>query len=80
MREKLTANYQKLLEPGEKYELLWPGAEVHMWDRGSMAEHVGKELRTSQHQSEGANLPLLVMPASSHVVTFTATQETEPCS
>ncbi|KAK6084703.1 hypothetical protein SCUP515_01199 [Seiridium cupressi] len=28
MRDKLTANYQRRLEPGEKYELLWPGAEI----------------------------------------------------
>jgi hypothetical protein len=78
MREKLTANYQRLLQPGEKYELVWPGAELPMWDWGSMKEHVGKELRTTQQQDIEAKLPRLVMPASKDVITFTAKHESEP--
>ncbi|KAJ5175097.1 uncharacterized protein N7482_000974 [Penicillium canariense] len=28
---------------GEKYELLWPGAEYALWDWGTLREHVGPQ-------------------------------------
>jgi hypothetical protein len=79
MQEKLTPNYQRLLQPGQRYELVWPGAKVPMWDWGSMAEHVGKGLHVSQHRSQGAKLPQLMLPTSTSVIAFTAIQAPEPC-
>ncbi|KAK9414689.1 putative Zn(2)-C6 fungal-type domain-containing protein [Seiridium unicorne] len=74
MRDKLTANYQRRLEPGEKYELLWPGAEVSMWDWGSIKDHVGKQLESQKIRQ--FKLPKLILPTST-VVAFTAKQESE---
>ncbi|KAF2280020.1 uncharacterized protein EI97DRAFT_429785 [Westerdykella ornata] len=75
MREKLTANYQRLLKPGESYELLWPGAEIRMWDWGSMQEHIGKELKSNNNREE--RLPPLILPACD-IIAFTAREEEEP--
>lgn len=29
---------------GEKYELLWPGAEYALWDWGTLREHIGHKV------------------------------------
>jgi hypothetical protein len=75
MRDSLTANYQRRLKPGEKYALLWPGAEIGMWDWGSMSDHVGKELESQDTRK--SKLLQLVLPAS-RAVLFTAKQESDP--
>ncbi|KAJ5420263.1 hypothetical protein N7465_002782 [Penicillium sp. CMV-2018d] len=32
------------LVPGEKYKLLWPGAEYALWDWGTLREHIGHKV------------------------------------
>jgi hypothetical protein len=75
MRDKLTANYQRRLQSGEKYELFWRGAKVSMWDWGSMKDPVGKDLKSQRLRQ--AKLPKLILPANTGIA-FTAKQESEP--
>lgn len=37
-------HFRDVLVNGEKYELLWPGGEIALWDWGTKMEFVGKEL------------------------------------
>ncbi|KUJ09453.1 uncharacterized protein LY89DRAFT_711234 [Mollisia scopiformis] len=73
--ETLPDNYHKLLIPGERYRLIWPGEEISMWDWGSKLDHVGNELK-SQMMRE-SKLPRLILPACAGVE-FTAKEELEP--
>ncbi|KAF2124929.1 hypothetical protein P153DRAFT_360575 [Dothidotthia symphoricarpi CBS 119687] len=74
-RGKLTANYYRRLIPGEKYELLWLGAEISMWDWESMSDHVGQELESRQVRESTS--PRLIL-SRSRVIAFPAKQEPEP--
>jgi hypothetical protein len=40
----LPARYQKLLEPGESYTMLWPGSNIKAWAYGTVRELVGQEI------------------------------------
>ncbi|KAF2743860.1 hypothetical protein M011DRAFT_528815 [Sporormia fimetaria CBS 119925] len=75
-RGSLTGNYQRLMEPGEKYELLWPGAEISMWDWGSKKEHFGQELRVKHLRDDP--LPALFLLPGTTPISFTAKEEREP--
>lgn len=46
----LDEHYQKLLVPGERYELIWPGGEIALWDWGTIKEHAGQVLRPKPHR------------------------------
>jgi hypothetical protein len=67
----LTDNYQKLLIPGEKYHLFWPGGEIDMWEWGTKTEWTGKQLRVRSTENK---LSRLLLPAS-NVLSFTAKEE-----
>jgi hypothetical protein len=41
----MPAHIQQLLAPGRRYELIWPGAEISLWDWGTLKEHEGLELK-----------------------------------
>lgn len=42
--ESLTHAYRKELVLGEKYELVWPGGEIALWDWGTPNQYPGREL------------------------------------
>lgn len=42
--------------PGEKYELLWPGAEYTLWDWGTLREHIGRTVGL------GTRVPRAIIP------------------
>jgi hypothetical protein len=42
----LPTRYRKELVAGAKYELVWPGSEVAIWDWGTQRQHMGQELGT----------------------------------
>ncbi|KAK8049199.1 hypothetical protein PG994_010929 [Apiospora phragmitis] len=68
----LAGNYQRLLVPGERYVLLWRGAEIAI-----LADHRGETLE-SQHIRKTKLPPLILSASSSSVVTFTTRQEAVP--
>lgn len=37
----LPKRYRREMEEGMKYELVWPGSEVALWDCGTVKEHIG---------------------------------------
>ncbi|KAE9376049.1 hypothetical protein N431DRAFT_481211 [Stipitochalara longipes BDJ] len=73
--QTLPENYHKMLVPGQRYRLIWPGEEIFMWDWGNKRDYVGKELE-SQAVRE-SKLPRLMLPACAGVE-FTAKEESEP--
>ncbi|OQE22851.1 hypothetical protein PENFLA_c012G05203 [Penicillium flavigenum] len=58
------------LVAGEKYELLWPGAEYALWDWGTFREHVGQQIGTN------LGLPRAVIPGGV-CTTLTIIEEAE---
>ncbi|GMF70089.1 unnamed protein product [Aspergillus oryzae] len=42
---ELLHSYRRVLRPGERYELLWPGAKTCIWDWGDIQDHLDMELR-----------------------------------
>ncbi|KAB8225130.1 hypothetical protein BDV33DRAFT_198972 [Aspergillus novoparasiticus] len=38
-------SYRRALRPGERYELLWPGAKTCIWDWGDIQDHLDMELK-----------------------------------
>lgn len=80
---KLPEHYHKLLVAGERYELLYPGAEGGLWVWGSERDHWQKRLRlpivglrTPDAEVE-EELPRLVMPGGSRLG-FAAETEAVP--
>lgn len=71
----LPMHYQQKLKAGETYQLLWPGGRLNMWDWGSKAEHIGRELKS--WRTRESPQPRLIVPAS-EPITFTAIEESEP--
>ncbi|KAH7380165.1 hypothetical protein BKA66DRAFT_442479 [Pyrenochaeta sp. MPI-SDFR-AT-0127] len=63
------ARYQKLLKAGETYTLLWPGGEVALWEKGTVREHIGREL-------DDKPTPL-ILPGGPHL-TFSTHAELPP--
>jgi hypothetical protein len=66
VHQSLPETYQKLLEPGETYTLLWPGGEVATWEYGTVREHIGKELKGRSHP--------IVLPGGPHITFSTHTE------
>lgn len=58
----LSKRYRKELQMGVKYELVWPGGEVAIWDWGTMKQHMGQEL--------GAKSPRICLPAAQVTLEF----------
>ncbi|KAH5442398.1 hypothetical protein HBI23_132070 [Parastagonospora nodorum] len=65
----LPERYQKLLDSNETYTLLWPGANIALWEYGTVREHMGQEL-------DDKDQPLL-LPGGPHI-TFSTHTENEP--
>jgi hypothetical protein len=65
----LPGNYQELLVTNETYTLLWPGANIALWEYGTVREHISRELHDR-------NQPLL-LPGGAHI-TFSTYTEDEP--
>ena len=61
--------YQKLLEPGQRYTLLWPGGRIAAWDWGTISEHIDHELTQKSR-------PLL-LPGGAHI-SFIARAQLKP--
>lgn len=78
LKATLPERYHRLLTPGGKFELIWPGAEIAMWDWGTVRDHMNTELRArSPGLGEESKLPRLVLPGGSHI-SFAAQMESVP--
>ncbi|KAK8026492.1 hypothetical protein PG991_003548 [Apiospora marii] len=64
--------YQRRLQAGKRYTLLWPGKEVTMWDWGTLQDHLNTELRATDQRE-----PRLILPGGPQI-TFLAEAEAEP--
>jgi hypothetical protein len=58
------------LVPGERYELLWPGAEYALWDWGTLREHIGHKVGV------GMGVPRAIIPGGA-CSSLTVIQEKE---
>jgi hypothetical protein len=67
----LPKSYRASLVPGDRYELIWPGVEIALWDWGTIREHLKRELKPK--------LPSLVLPGGPRV-SFTVEQGEKPKS
>ncbi|KAF2844698.1 hypothetical protein T440DRAFT_435985, partial [Plenodomus tracheiphilus IPT5] len=65
----LPERYQKILATNETYTLLWPGANIALWEYGTVREHMGRELYDKDQ-------PLL-LTGGAHI-TFSTYTENEP--
>lgn len=65
----LPGRYQKMLTTNETYTLLWPGANIALWEYGTVREHMRRELCDKDE-------PLL-LPGGAHI-TFSTYTENEP--
>ncbi|KJK61819.1 hypothetical protein P875_00086737 [Aspergillus parasiticus SU-1] len=52
-------SYRRTLRPGERYELLWPGAKTCIWDWGDIQDHLDMELKRRE--------PCLSIGGGSHI-------------
>lgn len=59
----LSKRYRKELKVGAKYELVWPGGEIAIWDWGTIKQHIGQEL--------GIKSPKICLPAARVTLEFT---------
>ncbi|KAK2604376.1 hypothetical protein N8I77_007314 [Diaporthe amygdali] len=76
--------YYRVLELGETYSLIFPGAEVGMWAWGSIQDNLGLEMKAGKllpsgdrsrvHTKKGEGQPPLVIPGAA-IVTFTTVME-----
>lgn len=64
--------YQRRLQAGKRYTLLWPGKTVTMWAWGSIQDHFDTEMRANDQ-----NEPSLILPGGPRI-TFLAESEAEP--
>lgn len=69
LMSSLPGRYQELLKTDETYTLLWPGANLTLWEYGTMREHMGQEL-------DDKDQPLL-LPGGPHI-TFSTHTENKP--
>jgi hypothetical protein len=53
-------SYADHLIPGERYELLWPGAKISLWNWGTRNENLGRELNA------GSQRPPLILPGGAY--------------
>ncbi|KAF2281488.1 uncharacterized protein EI97DRAFT_410359 [Westerdykella ornata] len=61
--------FQKVLEPGQTYSLLWPGVDISTWDYGTVPEHTDQKLTEKS--------PSLVLPGGAFV-SFSASFKSQP--
>ncbi|KAG4435771.1 hypothetical protein IFR05_008745 [Cadophora sp. M221] len=54
--------FRDVLAEGEKYELVWPGSEIGIWDWGTKKEFLGREL--------GNKIPRICLPAAKVMLEF----------
>ncbi|KAL5327672.1 hypothetical protein ACEPPN_005373 [Leptodophora sp. 'Broadleaf-Isolate-01'] len=54
--------FRDVLVEGEKYELVWPGGEIVIWDWGTKKEYLGMEL--------GRKMPKTCLPATRVTIAF----------
>jgi hypothetical protein len=79
---ELTSNYLRLLQAGEKYELIWPGGTVSMWRWGKKQDYCNNEVRQPKELNSNKSgevdkiLPRLIIPAT-EVGGFTARLDEE---
>lgn len=59
----LSKRYRKELKTGAKYELVWPGGEIAIWDWGTINQYLGHEL--------GIKSPKICLPAARVTLEFT---------
>lgn len=71
-RATLPERYQRQLVPDSRYELLWPGGNIVIWEWGTIPEHLNQELKAISTKEHA-----LVLPGGPHV-SFTAKIETHP--
>jgi hypothetical protein len=69
MMFSLPEKSQKILDTNETYTLLWPGANIALWEYGTVREHMGQELHDKDQH--------LLLPGGPHI-TFSTYTETEP--
>ncbi|KAE8416194.1 hypothetical protein BDV36DRAFT_284717 [Aspergillus pseudocaelatus] len=62
-------SYRSALRPGERYELLWTGGEISIWDWGNVQDHVDIEMRRRD--------PCLFIAGGPHV-SFTGPKDSTP--
>ncbi|KAE8410247.1 hypothetical protein BDV36DRAFT_131366 [Aspergillus pseudocaelatus] len=67
----LPRRYREQLEPGETYELVWPGTKIRLWGWGVPNDYVGSHLAANPVQ------PDLIIPGGASV-TFTYEQIESP--
>jgi hypothetical protein len=58
----LPSRYRKELVMGAKYELVWPGGEIAIWDWGTTKQHLNQEL--------GAKSPKICLPGARVTLEF----------
>lgn len=58
----LPHRYRKELVMGAKYELVWPGGEIAIWDWGTIKQHLNQEL--------GAKSPKICLPGARVTLEF----------
>jgi hypothetical protein len=58
----LPKRYRTELVSGEKYELVWPGGEIAIWDWGTEKQHIGREV--------GMKSPKICLPAARATLEF----------
>lgn len=69
IKASLPEVYRQKLIPGERYELLWPGQKIDLWDWRNVSQHLGWELKPRE--------PKIVLPHGPRIL-FTAVEELEP--
>lgn len=68
----LPANYQTKLIAGERYHLLWPGAEIDSWDWDTEQQHVN----LSTYPKAGEKPAIVLLPAVG--IVFKAVEADKP--
>ncbi|KAK8081417.1 glycoside hydrolase family 79 protein [Apiospora saccharicola] len=68
--------YQRRLEAGKRYTLLWPGKAVTMWAWGSIQDHPNIEMRANDHDNQKEE-PRLILPGGPRI-TFLTESVAEP--
>jgi hypothetical protein len=72
----LPERYQRVLVPGDKYQLVWPGGEIDVWDWGTIHEHANQELRP-RSTDDNPHKPRLILPGGPSI-SFQAEEESDP--
>jgi hypothetical protein len=65
--EPLPERYRKELVVGSKYELVWPGGDIAVWNWGTIKQHFGQEL--------GFKSPNIYLPGAQATLAFSEIKE-----